>query len=88
MSVVSQGTQVWEAVSQANIGLWGASRARRQPIRYSFMVVKLNQHGVAGIAPTNGLEEAENSFLFATASVDASLYLIIKGLTKTTLSHS
>jgi len=49
-------------------------------IDYDAAVARLNQHGVGGLATANGLNDEENHFLFHTASVDASLYLIMKGL--------
>lgn len=50
-------------------------------VDYDALVEEFNQYGVSGLAASNGLSEDENRFLFTTASVDAGLYLIMKGLT-------
>ena len=47
---------------------------------YSEVVATLMQYGTAGLSKANGLSEEENRFLFGTASVDAALYLTMKGL--------
>jgi len=51
-------------------------------IDYAEVVRELETNGVSALANRNGLDEAENRFLFTTASVDAALHLIMKGLTK------
>ena len=50
------------------------------PVDYEGLVGELNRYGVSGLAATNRLTEEENRFLFATANVDAAVYLIMKGL--------
>jgi SLOG cluster2/TIR domain len=51
-------------------------------IDYAAIVRELEANGVSALAKCNGLDEEENRYLFTTASVDAALYLIMKGLTK------
>jgi hypothetical protein len=49
-------------------------------VDYETAVARLNRHGTSGVAAANGLDADENGFLFSTASVDAALYLVMKGL--------
>jgi tetratricopeptide (TPR) repeat protein len=51
-------------------------------IDYEGAVDALNRHGVNGLAAANGLTARQNRFLFETASVDAALYFIMKGLNR------
>jgi hypothetical protein len=53
-------------------------------VDYGAIIDELTRHGVAGLAATNGLTAEENIELFRVASIDAALYLIIKGLAKLT----
>jgi hypothetical protein len=47
---------------------------------YSAAELELEKYGVQGLAATNGLSEKENHELFITGSVDAAVYLTMKGL--------
>jgi SLOG cluster2 len=49
-------------------------------VDYDGVVVELEGCGVKGLAERNGLSEAENLELLEAGSVDAALYLIMKGL--------
>ncbi len=54
------------------------------PPDYAAVVSELNAYGVAGLSASNGLSEDENRALFTTASVDAAVSLLMRGLTRTT----
>jgi len=58
------------------------------PPDYAAVVAELNAFGVAGLSASNGLSEDENRALFATASVDAAVSLLMRGLTRTTSGRS
>jgi hypothetical protein len=47
---------------------------------YSAAALELEKYSVQGLAATNGLTEKENQELFITGSVDAAVYLTMKGL--------
>lgn len=47
---------------------------------YTAVASELQKYGVKGLAATNGLTEKENRELFMTGSVDAAVYLTMKGL--------
>lgn len=47
---------------------------------YTAAASELEKYGVQGLAATNGLTEKENHELFTTGSVDAAVYLTMKGL--------
>jgi hypothetical protein len=47
---------------------------------YTAAASELEKYGVQGLAATNGLTEQENHELFMTGSVDAAVYLTMKGL--------
>jgi hypothetical protein len=49
-------------------------------MNYDAVRAELEKYGVAGLAAANGLSEGENRELFKTGSVDAALFLIMKGL--------
>ena len=49
-------------------------------MNYGAATAELEKYGVPGLAATNGLSEDENRELFNTGSVDAALFLIMKGL--------
>ena len=52
------------------------------PPDYAAVVAELNAFGVAGLSASNGLSQDENRALFATASVDAAVSLLMRGLTR------
>lgn len=58
------------------------------PPDYAAVVAELNAFGVVGLSASNGLSEDENRALFATASVDAAVSLLMRGLTRTTSGRS
>lgn len=49
-------------------------------VSYDAATAELEKYGVQGLAATNGLTEEENRELFTTGSVDAALFLVMKGL--------
>ncbi|PWC40166.1 hypothetical protein TSO221_25660 [Azospirillum sp. TSO22-1] len=53
------------------------------PIDYAAVTAELNRYGLSGLSAANGLSEEENRILFTTASVDAAVHLIMRGLTQT-----
>jgi hypothetical protein len=61
-----------------------APTAVLRPPDYAAVVAELNAFGVAGLSASNGLSEDENRALFATASVDATVSLLMRGLSRIT----
>ena len=49
-------------------------------MNYDAARTELEKYGVSGLAGANGLSEDENRELFNTGSIDAALFLIMKGL--------
>jgi hypothetical protein len=49
-------------------------------VDYGAATVEFEQFGVQGLVATNGLTASENQELFGMGSVDAALYLTMKGL--------
>jgi hypothetical protein len=49
-------------------------------VDYGAITDELTRYGIAGLAAANGLTAEENVELFRVASIDAALYLIMKGL--------
>jgi hypothetical protein len=47
---------------------------------YTAAALELQNYGIQGLVATNGLTEKENHELFTTGSVDAAVYLTMKGL--------
>ena len=65
------------------LGVYEEERAKDPgipPIDYGALVAELNAYGMTGMAATNGLTVEENLELFRVASVDAVVYLVMKGL--------
>lgn len=59
-----------------------APAAVPRPPDYAAVVSELNAFGVAGLSASNGLSEDENRALFTTASVDAAVSLLMRGLSR------
>ena len=73
------------------LGVYEAKRARQPELKlaavdYEAAIAALGAHGAGDVenpsrlACTNGLDDAENRILFATASLDDALHLIMKRL--------
>jgi hypothetical protein len=52
-------------------------------VDYSLIQHELENYGVRGLTAKNGLSENENLELLSTGSIDAALFLIMKGLSAT-----
>jgi hypothetical protein len=65
------------------LAVYGERRATDRtlpPVDYGLVTSELATYGVKGVSESNGLSIDENLELFQVASIDAALYLIMKGL--------
>ena len=59
-----------------------ATNAGLPPIDYPAIVNRFAQHGLAGLAAANGLDERENRMLLTTRSLDNAIHLVMSGLNR------